>query len=41
MDIIRQLEEEQKKDSVEEISVGDYVKIDYRIKEDKRKNTNV
>lgn len=36
MDIIRQIEEEQKKDSVEEIAVGDYVKIDYRIKEGSR-----
>lgn len=36
MEIIRQLEEEQKKDSLPEILVGDYVKIDYRIKEGSR-----
>lgn len=36
MDIIRQIEEEQKKDSLPEISVGDYVKVDYRIKEGSR-----
>lgn len=36
MDIIRQIEEEQKKDSLTEFSVGDQVKIDYRIKEGSR-----
>lgn len=36
MDIIRKIEEEQKKDSLPELRVGDYVKIDYRIKEGSR-----
>ena len=36
MDIIRQIEEEQKKDSLPELRVGDYVNIDYRIKEGQR-----
>ena len=36
MDIIRQIEEAQKKDSLTEFSVGDQVKIDYRIKEGSR-----
>lgn len=36
MEIIRQIENEQKKDSLPELKVGDYVRIDYRIKEGQR-----
>lgn len=36
MEIIRQIENEQKKDSLPQIAVGDYVNIDYRIKEGQR-----
>lgn len=41
MDIIKQIEDEQKKDSLPEISVGDYVKVDYRIKEGARERIQV
>lgn len=41
MDIIRQIEDEQKKDSLPKISVGDYVKVDYRIKEGSRERIQV
>lgn len=36
MEIIRQIENEQKKDSLPKLAVGDYVKVDYRIKEGSR-----
>lgn len=36
MDIIRQIENEQRKESLSELRVGDYVKVDYRIKEGSR-----
>ena len=41
MEIIRQIENEQKKDSLPEISVGDQVKVDYRIKEGSRERIQV
>lgn len=41
MDIIRNLEKEQMKESVADIRVGDYVKVDYRIKEGARERIQV
>lgn len=41
MEIIRQIENEQKKDSLPKISVGDQVKVDYRIKEGSRERIQV
>ncbi len=41
MDIIKKIENEQLKDSVTDIQVGDYVKVDYRIKEGSRERIQV
>lgn len=41
MDIIRQIEEEQKKDSLPELLVGDQVKVDYKVKEGTRERIQV